>query len=75
MAAPEEPAYEGDLRATWEAIEEAVGLETAANLHKWILADNSERIPRQVGRALVAIGRCLTPAEPGPADDNEEVPF
>lgn len=75
MVSQEEPEYEGDLKATWDAIQDVVGVETAASLHTWLMKDNGGRMPRQVGRALVAIGRCLTPAEPVDKDNLEEVPF
>jgi hypothetical protein len=75
MAAPEQPEFSGDLRPAWEALEQAVGLETAANLHKWVLEDNGGKVPRAVGRTLLAIGRCLTPEDAPGEPTTDEVPF
>jgi hypothetical protein len=78
MAASEpEPEYDGDLAPAWAAIQDEVGLDAAAALHSWMLSDNGGIIPRQVGRALVAIARCLSKPEAKPADkdNDQEVPF
>lgn len=74
MAAPSEPDYDGDLVPTWDAIQDVVGVEAAAAFHSWLLKDNDGRVPRQVGRALVGLGRCLAKPEPA-TDHDKEVPF
>ena len=72
-ASAEPEPYTGDLRDAWDALEDQIGTEPTAALRSWLISDNDGIIPMNLGRALVAIGRCLTP--PKPVEDTTEVPF
>lgn len=61
--------FTADLSDTWKALEGVIeSTETVAALRTWIIKDNGGIIPASVGRTLVALGRCFTPAPAELAD-------
>jgi hypothetical protein len=78
VAAAAEPRklepFTSDLKETWQALEFQIGDDATATLRSWLIEDNDGIIPVNLGRALVAIGRCLNTPEPADAVADDDLP-